>query len=211
MEYITSLLETLYMVSISSIIAYILGFPIGVLSVLTEKGGLLENKYIYKVINLIINIGRSIPFILLIIILLPLTNLIVGKTFGPTATIVSLSIAATFFVGRVVEQSLKEVDKGIIESSVCMGASIKKIVTHVYLGESLPSLIRGFSLTIINLIGYSAMAGAIGGGGLGDLAITEGFYNYKIEVAVIAVIIIIVLVQIIQMIFDKLAKKVDRR
>ena len=134
-----------------------------------------------------------------------------GKTFGPTATIVSLSIAATFFVGRVVEQSLKEVDKGIIESSVCMGASIKKIVTNVYLGESLPSLIRGFSLTIINLIGYSAMAGAIGGGGLGDLAITEGFYNYKIEVAVIAVIIIIVLVQIIQMIFDKLAKKVDRR
>lgn len=205
------LLETLYMIIVSTLIAYIIGFPLGVFTVLTEKDGLLENKIIHKILNVIINIGRSIPFIILIIIIIPFTNLIVGKSWGPTATIVSLSIAASFFVGRIVEQSLSEVSKGIIETSVCMGATIPKIVLKVYLGEALPSIIKGISITMINIVGYSAMAGAVGGGGLGDIAIKYGYYNFRTDVMIVTLIVIVLLVQIIQILFDFISKKVDRR
>ena len=195
------LLETLYMIIVSTLIAYIIGFPLGVFTVLTEKDGLLENKIIHKILNVIINVGRSIPF----------TNLIVGKSWGPTATIVSLSIAASFFVGRIVEQSLSEVSKGIIETSVCMGATIPKIVFKVYLGEALPSIIKGISITMINIVGYSAMAGAVGGGGLGDIAIKYGYHNFRTDVMIVTLIVIVLLVQIIQILFDFISKKVDRR
>lgn len=205
------LLETLYMIVVSTIIAYIIGFPLGVFTLLTDKDGLLENKIIHKILNIIINVGRSIPFIILIIIIMPFTNLLVGKGWGPTATIVSLSVAATFFVGRIVEQSLSEVGKGIIESSVCMGATIPKIIFKVYLGEALPSIIKGISITMINIVGYSAMAGAVGGGGLGDIAIKYGYYNYRTDVMIITLVVIILLVQVIQILFDFISKKIDRR
>ena len=140
------LLETLYMICTSTVIAYLLGLPLGILTVLTKNGGLKENKVLHKILDVIINVGRSIPFIILIIVLMPLTRTIVGKSYGSTAAIISLSIAAVFFVGRMIEQSLSEIDKGIIESSVCMGASTLKIVFKVYFSEALPSLIRGVAI-----------------------------------------------------------------
>lgn len=205
------LIETIYMISVSTIVAYILGFPLGVFTLLTDKDGLLENKIVHKILNVIINVGRSIPFIILIILIIPFTNWIVGKSWGPTATIVSLSLAATFFVGRMVEQSLSEVDKGIIETSVCMGASIPKIIFKVYLGEALPSLVKGISITMINIVGYSAMAGAIGGGGLGNIAIKYGYHNFRTDVMLVTLVVIIILVQVIQIIFDFISKKIDKR
>lgn len=210
-DMLEGLLETLYMISASTVIAYILGVPLGVFTLLTDKDGLLENKVVHKILNIIINVGRSIPFIILIILIMPLTTFLVGKSWGPTATIVSLSIAATFFVGRMVEQSLGEVDKGIIEASVCMGSSIFKIIFKVYLGEALPSLVKGISITMINIVGYSAMAGAIGGGGLGNIAIKYGYHNFRTDVMLVTLVVIIILVQVIQIIFDFISKKIDKR
>lgn len=203
--------ETMYMVITSTFIAYLLGFPLGVFTLLTDKEGLLANKTIHRVLNWFINIGRSIPFIILIIIIMPLTKIIVGKSWGPSATIVALSLAATFFVGRLVEQSLHEVDKGVIQMSICAGAKPLEIVFKVYLVEALPSLLKGVAITMINIVGLSAMAGAIGGGGLGDIAIKYGYYKYRIDVMIITLIVIVLLVQFIQIIFDYISKRIDKR
>ncbi|MDD3768732.1 MAG: ABC transporter permease [Aminobacterium colombiense] len=203
-------LETVYMVMFSTLFATLLGFPIGIALVVTEKGGLVENEAIYRILDGIVNVCRSFPFIILMIVLFPFSRLIVGTTIGTTASIVPLSIGAAPFVGRVVESALKEVEKGLIEAAVSMGTNPKDIILKVMIPEALPSLVLGETLTVINIIGYSAMAGAIGGGGLGDLAIRYGFHRFQTDVLIAAVIVIIVLVQVIQVIGNKTALYVAR-
>ena len=203
-------IETVYMVMFSTLFATLLGFPIGIALVVTEKGGLVENEAIYRILDGIVNVCRSFPFIILMIVLFPFSRLIVGTTIGTTASIVPLSIGAAPFVGRVVESALKEVEKGLIEAAVSMGTNPKDIILKVMIPEALPSLVLGETLTVINIIGYSAMAGAIGGGGLGDLAIRYGFHRFQTDVLIAAVIVIIVLVQVIQVIGNKTALYVAR-
>ncbi|NLY84908.1 MAG: ABC transporter permease [Tissierellia bacterium] len=208
---IPSLLETIYMVSVSTVFSILLGFPLGVLLVITEKDNIWEKPMFNKVLGGIINVLRSIPFIILMIIVFPISKLIVGKTIGTTATIVPLSIAAAPFVARVMESSLKETPKGVIESSLAMGATVPQIVLKVLIPESLPSIVSGITLTIINLIGYSAMAGAIGGGGLGNLAIRFGLYSRKTDIMIASILLIILLVQGIQFLGNKLSKLVNKK
>lgn len=206
-----SISQTLYMVFFSTIFSLAIGFPLGILLVITEKGNIWEKPVFNKILDGIINILRSLPFLILMILVFPLSKLIVGKTIGTTATIVPLSIAAAPFVARVMESSLKEVDKGVIELSLSMGASVPQIVTKVLIPESLPSITLGITLTIINLIGYSAMAGAIGGGGLGDLAIRFGLYRFQTDIMIIAVVVIVILVQGIQYLGNKLSIKINKK
>lgn len=208
---IPALLETVYMVFFSTVFSLLIGFPMGVLLVITEKNGIWERRQLNRVLNGVINILRSFPFIILMILLFPLSKLIVGKQIGTTATIVPLSIAAAPFVARVIEGSLKEIDKGIIESSLAMGCTVPEIIFKVVIPESLPSLVLGITTTIINLVGYSAMAGAIGGGGLGDVAIRFGLYRFQTDVMVIAVAVIIVLVQGIQFLGNKISTNINRK
>ena len=208
---IPSLLETIYMVSLSTLFSLIIGFPLGVLLVITEKGNIWERPLLNQLLNGIINILRSFPFIILMILVFPISRLIVGQTIGTTATIVPLSIAAAPFVARIMESSLKEVDKGIIEFSLSMGASIPEIIFKVLIPEALPSLILGITMTIINLIGYSAMAGAIGGGGVGNLAIRYGLYRFETDIMIASVFVIILLVQGIQFIGNRLSTIVNKK
>lgn len=206
-----SFLETLYMVFFSTLFSVILGLPLGIILVITDKGHLWEKPRLNKVLGFIINIMRSLPFIILIIVLFPLARLIVGTTIGSTAAIVPLSIAAAPFVARVIESSLREVNWGVIEASLSSGATTLQIIFRVMIPESLPSLILGITLTIINIIGYSAMAGAIGGGGLGDLAIRYGYQMFETDVLIATMIVLVVLVEVIQGIGNYFAKKVDKR
>ncbi|NMA86962.1 MAG: ABC transporter permease [Tissierellia bacterium] len=206
-----SLWETLYMVFFSTIFSLILGFPLGILLVITEKDGIWEKTILNNILNGIINIFRSFPFIILMILLFPLSRVIVGSTIGTTATIVPLSIAAAPFVARVIESSLREVDSGVIEFGLSMGANVPEIVFKILIPEAMPSLILGITLTIINLVGYSAMAGAIGGGGLGDLAIRFGLYRFQTDIMIVSVIIIILLVQSIQYLGNKLSNVINKK
>ena len=208
---IPSLFETLYMVFFSTVFSLLLGFPLGILLVITEKNSIWEKPNFNKVLNSIINVMRSIPFIILMILAFPLAKLVVGTKIGTTATIVPLSISATPFVARIMEGSLKEIDKGIIESSLAMGATVPQIITKVLIPESLPSIVSGITLTIINIIGYSAMAGAIGGGGLGDLAVRFGLYKWQKDVMFIALIVIIILVQGIQILGNYITLKINKK
>lgn len=208
---IPALLETIYMVSVSTVFSILLGFPLGVLLVITEKGGILEKPMFNRILGGIINVLRSIPFIILMIIVFPISKLLVGKTIGTKATIVPLSIAAAPFVARVMEGSLKETSKGVIESSLSMGATVPQIVFKVLLPESLPSIVSGITLTIINLIGYSAMAGAIGGGGLGNLAIRFGLYSRKTDLMIVSILLIILLVEGIQFLGNKISKSINKK
>ncbi len=208
---IPSLLESLYMVVTSTFFSLLIGFPLGVLLVITEKGHIWEKPFFNKLLGGIINILRSLPFIILMIIVFPLARLIVGTTVGTTATIVPLSIAAAPFVARVIEGNLKEVDKGVIELSLSMGASVSEIITKVLIPEAFPSIVLGVTLTIINLIGYSAMAGAIGGGGLGDLAIRHGYYGRNKVLMYSAVLVITVLVQSVQFLGNHLSLKLNKK
>lgn len=208
---IPSLLDTLYMVSLSTIFSLLLGFPLGVLLIITEKNGLWEKPILNQILNGIINILRSIPFIILMILVFPLSRIIVGKITGTTATVVPLSIAAAPFVARIIESALKEVDKGIIEASISMGATVPQIIFKVLIPEAMPSLVMSITLTIINLIGFSAMAGAIGGGGLGNLAIRYGLYRFETDIMIVSVALIILLVQSIQILGNKIAKSIDKK
>lgn len=191
-------LETLYMVFLSSVFAILMGMPMGIILYLTEDSGLYPNKYLYRILGSVVNICRSFPFIILMILLFPLSRIIVGTTIGTTATIVPLAIGAAPLVGRIVESSLKEVPAGVIEASISMGAKPKDIIFKVLLPEALPSLILGLTLAVITIVGYSAMAGAIGGGGLGDLAIRYGFHRFQTDVMIGSVLVIICIVQTIQ-------------
>lgn len=203
--------QTLYMVGISLFAAIILGLPIGILLFVTDKGLFLENAFTKNVLGFIVNMIRSIPFIILLVTLLPLTKLIVGSTIGPTAASVSLSIAAIPFFARLVETALREIDKGVIEAAVSIGATPWMIIRDVLLPEAKPGIIQGVNITAISLVAYSAMAGTVGGGGIGDLAIRFGYYRYDNTVMFTTVIMLICLVQIIQYGGDFIAKKVDKR
>lgn len=206
-----SLWETIIMVALSTVFSLALGFPLGILLVITEKGGIWEKPALNSILSAIVNVFRSFPFIILMIFVMPLTKVIVGKSIGTLATVVPLSIAAAPFVARIIESALKEVDKGIIEAVSSMGASTFEIITKVLIPEAMPSLVLGITLTIINLIGYSAMAGAIGGGGLGDLAIRYGYHRFQTDVMIASVILIIIFVQVIQFIGNKIALIIDKR
>lgn len=206
-----SLLETLYMVFFSTIFSLLLGFPIGILLTITESNGIWEKPVLNQILNGITNILRSFPFIILMILVFPISRLIVGSTIGTKATIVPLSIAAAPFVARIIESSLKEVDNGVIEASISMGATVPQIIFRVLIPEAMPSLVMGVTLTIINLVGYSAMAGAIGGGGLGDLAIRFGLYRFQTNIMIVSVVIIIILVQGIQLIGNKIAISINKK
>jgi D-methionine transport system permease protein len=203
--------ETIYMVAISLAVSIIAGLPLGVLLFVTDRGLFLENYLVKSSVGFVVNMVRSIPFIILLVALLPLTKLITGSTIGPTAATVSLSAAAIPFFARIVENSLREIDKGVIEASVAVGASPWMIIKDVLLLEARPSIIQGITITTISLIAYSAMAGIVGGGGIGDLAIRFGYYRYDNTVMLSTVVILICLVQIIQFTGDKIARVLDKR
>ncbi|BDR64301.1 ABC transporter permease [Clostridium tetani] len=205
-----ALKDTLYMVSFSTLFAVILGFILAIILIVTNEKGLKPNKIIYNMLDFIINILRSFPFIILMVAIIPITKVIVGKSIGREATIVPLTIAAAPFVARIIETSLKEVDTGLIEAAKSFGATTLQILFKVMIKEAFPSIVRGIILTIINLIGYTAMAGAVGGGGLGAVAIQYGYNMFKIDIMVYTVIILIIIVQIVQglgnILYNKLIK-----
>ena len=202
---------TLYMTLFSTFYGYVIGLPLGVILTITDKDGIRPNAVVYKLLDFIINIARSIPFLILLILVMPLTKLIVGKSYGYEATIVPLTIAAAPFIGRMVESSLKEVDKGVIEAAQSMGAGIFTIIRKVLLAEARTSLLVGVTIAIGTILGYSAMAGVVGGGGLGDIAIRYGYYRYETGIMLVTIVVLVVLVQILQGIGMMLSKKLDRR
>ena len=202
---------TLYMTLVSTLIAYLLGLPIGILLVVTAPGGLKPVKALYKVLDVVVNIVRSIPFLILLMLIIPFTRFVVGKSYGATATIVPLAFAAAPFVARLVESSLLEVDHGVIEAAQSMGASLGTIIWKVLLAEARVSLIVGGTIALGTILGYSAMAGVVGGGGLGDIAIRYGYHRWQADIMIVTVVLLVVLVQIFQMIGTKLSKKLDRR
>jgi D-methionine transport system permease protein len=204
-------LQTLYMVGISLAVAILIGLPLGILLFVTTEGLFLQNKVIQRTTGSIVNLIRSIPYIILLVALLPLTQLITHTTIGPTAASVSLSVAAIPFLARMVETSLREIDKGVIESAVAVGATPWMIIKDVLLPEARPGIIQGITITTISLIGFSAMAGIVGGGGIGDLAIRFGYYRYDNTVMFATILVLIVLVQVIQISGDKISRLVDRR
>jgi D-methionine transport system permease protein len=204
-------LETLYMVAISLLVAIIAGLPLGILLFITDRGLFLENTTVKSVLGFVVNMVRSIPFVILLVGLLPLTKLITGTTIGPTAASVSLSVAAIPFFARIVETSLREIDKGVIEAAVAVGATPWMIIKDVLLPEARPGIVHGITITTISLVGYSAMAGIVGGGGIGDLAIRFGYYRYDNTVMITTIVILICLVQMIQFAGDRIARLVDKR
>ena len=204
-------LITLYMTLVSTFAAYCLGLPMGIILVVTAKGGLKPNRVVYKILDIVVNVVRSVPFLILLILVIPFTRAIVGKAYGPTATIVSLVLAAAPFIARMVESSLLEVDKGVIEAAQSMGAGLYTIIVKVMLGEARTSLVVGATIVLSTVLGYSAMAGAVGGGGLGDIAIQYGYYRYQGDIMWVTVILLVLLVQVMQYAGTKLSKKLDRR
>ncbi len=202
--------ETFYMVGIALSLSIIIGVPLGLVLYITDKGLFAENRLVNVVGGLAINVVRSTPFVILLVLVLPITQKLIGTTIGPIAAAVPLSIASVAFYARLVQGSLWEVDKGVIEAAISMGASPWMIIKDVLLSESLPGLLRGLTITAVSLIGYSAMAGIVGGGGVGDLAIRFGYYRYQTDVMLLTVVILVVLVQLVQSIGDYSAKKYER-
>ncbi len=208
---IPAFMETLYMVFFATIFSVVMGLPLGLLAVITGRGHIMEMPRVNKVLDILINIFRSFPFIILMILVLPLSRVIVGTTIGSTASIVPLSISAAPFVARIVEGAVKEVDRGLLEASKSLGASKREIILKVLLPEAMPSLIHGLIITVISLVGYSAMAGAIGGGGLGDLAIRYGYQRFRVDIMIASVVSIILMVQGIQFTGNKLVYNINRK
>lgn len=207
----TGLLETLYMTLISAALSYVLGLPLGLVLVATDKDGVHPCPALNRALGTVVNALRSVPFLILLFTVLPVTRFLTGTTIGPTATIVPLTIAAAPFVARMVESSVREVDRGVIEASLSMGASTMQIVLRVLLPEALPSLINGAAIATTTLLGYSAMAGICGGGGLGAIAINYGYYRGQVDVMLVMVLILILVVQLIQMLGERIAKCSDKR
>lgn len=214
-EMITMLVEgtwdTLYMTLMSTLFGYILGLPMGILLAVTDKEGVRPNRFLYKTLDFIANLVRSIPFLILLILVIPVTKAIVGQSYGPSATVVPLVIAAAPFIARMVESSLKEVDQGVIEAAMSMGAGTGAIIWKVLLAEARTSLLVGVTIAIGTILGYSAMAGVVGGGGLGDIAIRYGYYRYQTDVMLVTIIILVLLVQLLQGLGMMLSKKMDKR
>ena len=202
---------TIYMTLTSTAMAYLIGLPMGVTLVVTARDGLKPNPVVYKVLDFVANIVRSIPFLILLIMLIPFTKLIVGKSYGATATIVPLTIAAAPFIARLVESSLLEVDKGVVEAAQSMGASNWNIIWKVLLAEARVSLIVNGTIALATILGYSAMSGAVGGGGLGDVAIRYGYHRYQFGIMMVTVVLLVLLVQVMQYIGTKISKKMDKR
>ena len=200
--------ETLYMTLVSTLFGYIFGMPLGILLKVSDKEGLRPNAVLYKILDVLANIFRSIPFLILLI---PFTRFLVGKSYGTTATIVPLTIAAIPFIARMVESSLNEVDPGVIEAARSMGATNLQIVFKVMLVEARTSLISGATIVVGTILGYSAMAGTVGGGGLGDIAIRYGYHRWQADIMIVTVILLVLLVQIFQTIGMLIANKLDKR
>ena len=203
--------DTLYMTLTSTLIGYVIGLPMGILLTVTDKDGIHPNAAVYKVLDVIANLIRSVPFLILLIVLIPFTRFLIGRSYGPTATIVPLVIAAAPYIARMVESSLKEVDAGVIEAARSMGASNFTIITKVMLVEARTSLLVGATITLGTILGYSAMSGAVGGGGLGAIAIRYGYTRWQTDIMIVTVILLIILFQIFQTVGMKLADKFDHR
>ena len=203
--------DTLYMTFVSAVFSYLFAFPIGIALVITKKDGLRPMTALYRLLDIIVNIGRSVPFLILLIAVIPLTVLIAGKSYGSTATIVPLVIASTPFIARLIESSLQEVDPGVIEAAQSMGASLSTIVAKVLIAEAKTSLIVGSTIALGTILSYSAMAGVVGGGGLGDIAIRYGYNRYQYDIMLITVILLVVLMQVMQFIGMRIAAKTDKR
>jgi D-methionine transport system permease protein len=204
-------LDTIYMTLASAFIAYLFGLPLGVALVVTDSGGVKPLVHFNRVMGAAVNIVRSVPFIILLIAVIPFTRFVVGTSIGSTASIVPLALGAVPFIARMVESSLKELDAGAVEAAQSMGASVPQIVFRVMLPECLPSLILGATITVITLIGYSAMAGTVGGGGLGDIAIRYGYYRYQNDLMVLTILLLLLIVQAFQSIGNRLSRKADRK
>ena len=203
--------DTLYMTLMSTLFGYILGLPMGILLAVTDKEGIRPNVFVYKILDFIANLVRSIPFLILLILVIPVTKAIVGQSYGPSATVVPLVIAAAPFIARMVESSLKEVDQGVIEAAMSMGAGTASIIWKVLLAEARTSLLVGVTIAIGTILGYSARAGVVGGGGLGDMAIRYGYYRYQTDVMIVTIVILVALVQLLQGLGMMLSKKLDKR
>lgn len=203
--------DTVYMTLVSTFFGYMIGLPLGIALTLTDKGGIAPSRTVYRMLDIMINITRSVPFLILLILVMPLTKLIVGKTYGSTATIVPLTLAAAPLIGRMVESSLKEVSQGVIEAAISMGAKEGMIVFKVLIGEARTSLLVGMTIVLGTVLGYSAMAGVIGGGGLGDIAIRYGYYRYDTSVMLVTLVFIVAIVQLMQGAGTFAAKKLDHR
>jgi len=204
-------LQTLYMVGVAGIVGFIVGTPLGVILHITKKGGLLENTKFNKVLGAIVNIGRSVPFIVLMVAIIPVTKFLVGTFIGTSAAIVPLTIGAIPFIARLIEGALIEVPTGLIEAAQSMGATPMQIITKVLLPEAMPTIINSITITLVTLVSYSAMAGTVGGGGLGDVAIRYGFYRYDISVMAATIVLLIVIVQIVQSVGDAIVRRVDHK
>ena len=203
--------ETLYMTILSTALGYLFGLPMGVLLAVSDKEGLSPNPVLYKILDVVANIVRSIPFLILLILLIPFTRLLIGKSTGSTATIVPLVVAAIPFIARMVESSIKEVDAGVVEAAKSMGAGNFRIIVKVLLVEARTSLITGCTIAIGTILGYSAMAGTVGGGGLGDIAVRYGYYRWQTGIMIVTVILLIVLVQIFESVGMQVASRLDKR
>ncbi|WP_240349857.1 methionine ABC transporter permease [Pectobacterium versatile] len=199
------------MVCISTLCAVVFGLPLGIAIYVTDRHLFWQNRFVYLVSTILVNIIRSIPFVILLVLLLPLTQLLLGNTIGPVAAAVPMSVAAIAFYARLVDSALREVDPGIVEAAEAFGASPTRIIATVLLPEALAGLLRGLTITLVSLIGYSAMAGIVGGGGVGDLAIRFGYYRYETEVMVVTVIALVVLVQVVQTLGDMLSRRANKR
>jgi D-methionine transport system permease protein len=214
-EIINMLLEgiadTLYMTLVSTFMGYVIGLPMGIVLAVTDKQGIKPNKFVYKLLDFVANVIRSVPFLILLIVLIPFTKLLVGKSYGSTATIVPLVIAAAPFIARLVESSIQEVDKGVIEAAESMGAGTFTIIRKVLLVEARTSLLVGLTIATGTILGYSAMAGIVGGGGLGDIAIRYGYRRYQTDIMLVTIVLLIILVQLFQGIGMMLSNKLDKR
>lgn len=211
MMVVEGIFVTLYMTLATTFMGYVLGLPMGIALVITAPKGLRPNKIIYKVLDVVVNVVRSFPFLILLIVIQPLTRIIVGKSYGPTATIVPLTLSAAPFIARMVESFLLVVDHGVIEAAQSMGANLWTIIWKVMIGEAKTSLIVNVTIALGTILGYSAMAGIVGGGGLGDIAIRYGYYRYDSSIMWVTVVLLIVLVQLMQYIGMTISKKLDKR
>lgn len=203
--------ETFYMTLASTLLGYVIGLPLGVVLIITRRDGIRQNLILNQILGVIVNVMRSIPFLILMIAIIPFTRFVMGRSYGSTATIVPLTMAAFPFISRMVESSLAEVDSGVIEAAQAMGATPMQIIRKVYLPEATPSLISGAAIVATNILGYSAMAGSVGGGGLGAIAINYGYYRFNAEVMVVCIAIMVVLVQAMQLVGTRLSVQLDHR
>ncbi len=208
---LTGTWDTIYMTVVATFFSYVFGIIMGVILVITRKGGITPRPVIYSVLDIVVNLTRSFPFLILMIAVIPFTRFLVGTSIGNNATIVPLVLAAAPFVARLVESSLLEVDHGVVEAAQSMGADTWQIISRVLIPEALPSLINGSAVAAITILGYSAMAGAVGGGGLGKLAIMYGYNRYQTDIMIITVVLLIIIVQVLQSLGNWASRKVDRR